>query len=236
MIIRDDAPDCRRHTMTARLAPPPGHRPADPAAVGAAGRQRAVVVAARRQQPVAPPQAPVAGGAPAALTVDSAQVARALGATAAAPAAPAAAPELGGRLALKGVVTHGGQGAALIALDGKPARPLRVGALLEGVDGGWRLRAVSPHAAVLAADGRELRLEMPAPAARTAAAGAAPMSPPLPGAPMSPPPGAPALRPGSSRAPDGGAAHADSAGPAGRHGGCRRSRRPIRRPVPRPAQ
>ena len=146
----------------------------------------------RAGQPVAPPQAPVAGGAPAALTVDSAQVARALGATAAAPAAPAAAPELGGRLALKGVVTHGGQGAALIALDGKPARPLRVGALLEGVDGGWRLRAVSPHAAVLAADGRELRLEMPAPAARTAAAGAAPMSPP---------PGAPALRPGSSRAP-----------------------------------
>ena len=86
----------------------------------------------RAGQPVAPPQAPVAGGAPAALTVDSAQVARALGATAAAPAAPAAAPELGGRLALKGVVTHGGQGAALIALDGKPARPLRVGALLEG--------------------------------------------------------------------------------------------------------
>ncbi|HRB09391.1 MAG TPA: type II secretion system protein N [Ottowia sp.] len=154
----------------------------------------------RAGQPVAPPQAPVAGGAPAALTVDSAQVARALGATAAAPAAPAAAPELGGRLALKGVVTHGGQGAALIALDGKPARPLRVGALLEGVDGGWRLRAVSPHAAVLAADGRELRLEMPAPAARTAAAGAAPMSPP-PGAPMSPPPGAPELRPGTSRAP-----------------------------------
>ena len=155
----------------------------------------------RAGQPAAPQPAPVAGGAPAARTVDSAQVARALGATAAAPAAPAAAPELGGRLALKGVVTHGGQGAALIALDGKPARPLRVGALLEGVDGGWRLRAVSPHAAVLAADGRELRLEMPAPAARTAAAGAAPMSPPLPGAPMSPPPGAPALRPGSSRAP-----------------------------------
>ncbi|HQD15607.1 MAG TPA: type II secretion system protein N [Ottowia sp.] len=155
----------------------------------------------RAGQPVAPPQAPVAGGAPAALTVDSAQVARALGATAAAPAAPAAAPELGGRLALKGVVTHGGQGAALIALDGKPARPLRVGALLEGVDGGWRLRAVSPHAAVLAADGRELRLEMPAPAARTAAVGVAPVAPPLPGAPMSPPPGAPELRPGNSRAP-----------------------------------
>ena len=200
MIIRDDAPDCRRHTMTARLAPR--------LVTGLPTLLLWALLAAsalwwwlRAGQPVAPPQAPVAGGAPAALTVDSAQVARALGATAAAPAAPAAAPELGGRLALKGVVTHGGQGAALIALDGKPARPLRVGALLEGVDGGWRLRAVSPHAAVLAADGRELRLEMPAPAARTAAAGAAPMSPPLPGAPMSPPPGAPALRPGSSRAP-----------------------------------
>ena len=199
MIIRDDAPDCRRHTMTARLAPR--------LATGLPTLLLWALLAAsalwwwlRAGQPVAPPQAPVAGGAPAALTVDSAQVARALGATAAAPAAPAAAPELGGRLALKGVVTHGGQGAALIALDGKPARPLRVGALLEGVDGGWRLRAVSPHAAVLAADGRELRLEMPAPAARTDAAGAAPMSPP-PCAPMPPPPGAPELRPGTSRAP-----------------------------------
>ena len=200
MIIRDDAPDCRRHTMTARLAPR--------LATGLPTLLLWALLAAsalwwwlRAGQPVAPPQAPVAGGAPAALTVDSAQVARALGATAAAPAAPAAAPELGGRLALKGVVTHGGQGAALIALDGKPARPLRVGALLEGVDGGWRRRGVSRHGAVLAAAGRGLRLEMPAPAARTAAAGAAPMSPPLPGAPMSPPPGAPALRPGSSRAP-----------------------------------
>ena len=200
MIIRDDAPDCRRHTMTARLAPR--------LATGLPTLLLWALLAAsalwwwlRAGQPVAPPQAPVAGGAPAALTVDSAQVARALGATAAAPAAPAAAPELGGRLALKGVVTHGGQGAALIALDGKPARPLRVGALLEGVDGGWRLRAVSPHAAVLAADGRELRLEMPAPAARTAAAGPVLVAPPFPGAPMSPPPGAPELRPGTSRAP-----------------------------------
>ena len=192
MIIRDDAPDCRRHTMTARLAPR--------LATGLPTLLLWALLAAsalwwwlRAGQPVAPPQAPVAGGAPAALTVDSAQVARALGATAAAPAAPAAAPELGGRLALKGVVTHGGQGAALIALDGKPARPLRVGALLEGVDGGWRLRSVAPHGALLAAaGGRELRLEMPPLERRSSGSAAA--------VPSHPAPPVPAGRPGTSRA------------------------------------
>ena len=138
----------------------------------------------RAGQPAAPQPAPVAGGAPAARTVDSAQVARVLGATAAAPAAPAAAPELGGRVVLKGVVTHGARGAALIALDGQPARPLRVGAELEGVEGGWRLRSVAPHGALLAAvGGRELRLEMPPLAARSSAgdAVAPPVRPVVPG-------------------------------------------------------
>lgn len=130
----------------------------------------------------APLRAPVAGAATAVAAVDTAQVARALGATASAPAAAAPAPDLAGRLALRGIVTHQGRGAALIAVDGKPARPLRVGAALEGVDGGWRLRALSPHAAVLAADGRELRLEMPALAARSSAGDAvAPPRPPMPG-------------------------------------------------------
>jgi general secretion pathway protein C len=68
-----------------------------------------------------------------------------------------------GRLALQGVLTHGAGGAALIALDGQPARPLRVGAVLDGLEGGWTLRAVTPSAAVLAAHGRELRLELPPP-------------------------------------------------------------------------
>lgn len=146
----------------------------------------------RAGQLSAPLQALVAGGAVAAPAVDSALVARALGATPAGPAAAAPAPEVASRLALRGVVTHGGRGAALIAVDGKAARPLRVGALLEGVDGGWRLRAVAPHAAVLVADGRELQLEMPT---RRSSAGDAvappaapvsavpPVAPPIPAAP-----------------------------------------------------
>jgi len=135
----------------------------------------------------APVRAPVVGAGPAVAAVDSAQVARALGATASAPAAAAPAPDLAGRLALRGIVTYQGRGAALIAVDGKPARPLRVGAALEGVDGGWRLRSLSPHVAVLAADGRELRLEMPALAARSSAGDA--VAPPRPAAPLQPVPG-----------------------------------------------
>ena len=120
----------------------------------------------------APLQAPTAGGAPASATVDSPEVARALGATPAAPTAAAGAPDLAGRLALRGIVTHARRGAALIAVDGKPARPVRVGALVDGVDGDWRVRSVAPHAVVLAADGRELRLEMPPLAARSSAGAA----------------------------------------------------------------
>ena len=147
----------------------------------------------------APLQAPTAGGAPASATVDSTQVARALGATPAAPTAAAGAPDLAGRLALRGIVTHDGRGAALIAVDGKPARPVRVGALVDGVDGDWRVRSVAPHAVVLAADGRELRLEMPPLAARSSAgdAVAPPVRPPVPGqlggTPLPPP--SPSLSP-----------------------------------------
>ena len=144
----------------------------------------------------APWRAPVAGAAPPVTAVDSAQVARALGAVPAAQAASAPAPDVAGRLALRGIVTYQGRGAALIAVDGKPARPLRVGATLEGVDGGWRLRSVSPHAAVLAADGRELRLEMPALARRSSAGDAvAPPRPPLPGQPAPGIPAAPLVPP-----------------------------------------
>ena len=156
----------------------------------------------RADQVSAPLRLPVVAGATAAPAVDGAVVARALGAAGAAPAAAPAAPELAGRLALRGVLTHGGRGAALIAIDGKPARPVRVGAVLEGVDGGWRLHSVAPHAAVLAAaGGRELRLEMPplnqrsgsgsgagpaqpAPLARSVR----PTMPALPGIPLAPSP------------------------------------------------
>lgn len=60
--------------------------------------------------------------------VDVSAAARSLGA---APAPTAAAPTLASRFELQGVLTGGpSAGAALIAVDGKPAKPFRVGALV----------------------------------------------------------------------------------------------------------
>jgi general secretion pathway protein C len=80
-------------------------------------------------------------GAPA----DPVAVARLLGAN---PAAAAQAPSVASRFALVGVVassTH--QGAALIAVDGKPAKPFRIGAAL---DDHLILQSVESRRAVLA--------------------------------------------------------------------------------------
>ena len=67
------------------------------------------------------------------------------------------------RYALAGVVAHGSErGAALIAEQGQPPKPYRVGAKLPG---GWTLQAVLRRSAVLdAGDGRQMRLQMPEPA------------------------------------------------------------------------
>ncbi len=114
----------------------------------------------------------VSSGAPAAPAVagpavpaDPAAVARLLGATpAAASAGPAAAPAQSTRFALVGVVagrSHGG--AALIAVDGKPAKPYRVGAKVEE---GLVLQSVAPRRATLgpAAGGpAAFTLDMPLP-------------------------------------------------------------------------
>ena len=63
--------------------------------------------------------------------VDTSAVLRSLGAM---PAAPAATPSVGSRFKLMGVLTGGpDEGAALIAVDGKTAKPYRVGATV--VDG-----------------------------------------------------------------------------------------------------
>ena len=101
---------------------------------------------------------PVARVAPAA---DPAAVARLLGAS---PQTAAAAPvaSLASRFSLVGVVAgRSRRGAALIAVDGKPAKPFRVGNPVE--EGLW-LRAVEARSAVLAAsvDGPGvLTLELP---------------------------------------------------------------------------
>ena len=153
----------------------------------------------------APLQAPPAGG-PRAAQVDSTQVAHALGAGAQATAAPAD-DGVARRLALRGVVTHGGRGAALIAIDGKAVLPVRVGEVLQHVDGGWRLQSVHRHAATLAAGGRELTLELPEQAKRSIAGDAvAPPSAPEPAAAPAitgvglPRPGALLQRPGAAPA------------------------------------
>ncbi|WP_423456608.1 type II secretion system protein N [Ottowia sp. VDI28] len=86
---------------------------------------------------------PPAAGIGQAVTVDTEVVARALGAKGPASGATAA-PDVVSRLALRGVVTHDGRGAALIAVSDKPAKPFRVGAEVEG---GWTLKSVSPRAA-----------------------------------------------------------------------------------------
>ena len=116
-------------------------------------------------------RAPAADSLPASpaqalLQVDASVVARALGApsgTAAAPAAPSLASS---RMVLVGVLAHGGQGgAALIAVDGKPPKPVAVGGRV-GED--WVLDAVAPRRAVLrsaAGTGDSFALEMPPTAA-----------------------------------------------------------------------
>ncbi|MDB5851595.1 MAG: hypothetical protein JWP29_5347 [Rhodoferax sp.] len=92
------------------------------------------------------------GGPVAAVQADSrpaadpAVVAGLLGARSA-QAAAVAAPNVAGRFLLAGVLagTHQG-GAALIAVDGKPARPYRVGTV---VDDNLVLQSVAPRKAVL---------------------------------------------------------------------------------------
>lgn len=101
--------------------------------------------------------------APAPPAVDVAAVARALGAVAPSAAAPAqvaaAGPALLTRLQLRGVVTRGAAGAALIAIDGKPPKPYAVGAVLEG---DWTVRSVTPHAVLIGAGGAQTAtLQMP---------------------------------------------------------------------------
>jgi len=96
------------------------------------------------------------------VTVDAQRVARVLGAVA--PAADASSPaSMSSRFALLGVVAGApGGGSALIALDGQPARPYRVG---HAVDDGLVLRSVGARQAILAATQEGpavLTLEMPA--------------------------------------------------------------------------
>ena len=126
--------------------------------------------------------AQVAGGPPpGAVAPDARAVGRMLGVPGS--EAAVAAPGVASRLALRGIVTHGSGGAALIAIDGKPPKPVRVGAALEGVDGGWTLQSVTPRAVLLTADGQQTRLEMPPLSKRSSAGDAVAAAPTAQGAP-----------------------------------------------------
>jgi general secretion pathway protein C len=92
--------------------------------------------------------APPAVSSNAAVTVDPAAVAKMLGVAPDQPAV-AATPDAASRFQLLGVVADAGRhGAALIAVDGKPPRPFRVGAT---VTEGFVLQSVSTRAASLGA-------------------------------------------------------------------------------------
>lgn len=103
--------------------------------------------------------------APAPVAPDAQAMARLLGVPAAgAAAARAPAASLTSRFALIGVLAgrSSGGGAALIAVDGQPAKPFRVGAV---VDEGLVLQSLDPRQARLGAsvDGpATLTLDMPA--------------------------------------------------------------------------
>lgn len=90
------------------------------------------------------PVTPVAAMAPTAVAADTAAVARTLGALPTAAPSEAVASTAPPRYNLLGVVAVGTRdGAALIAVDGQPPRPYRVGA---AVDGGLVLQAVTRRA------------------------------------------------------------------------------------------
>jgi general secretion pathway protein C len=81
-----------------------------------------------------------------AATIDPAAIATLFGAVPA-KASVAAAPEAASRFSLLGVVADAAQlGAALIAVDGKPPRPFRVGSQLAD---GYVLQSVGTRSAVL---------------------------------------------------------------------------------------
>ena len=106
-----------------------------------------------------PNSAPLVAPTASVVTVDTALVARALGETQAVQAAPVNAV-----LVLSGVVApqQGGQGAAVISVNGQAPKPVRVG---QAVNADWRLASVGPREAVVVSpQGARMTLNLPAPA------------------------------------------------------------------------
>ncbi|MDM0114490.1 hypothetical protein QTI66_20225 [Variovorax sp. J22R133] len=129
------------------------------------------------------------------VAVDSADVAKGLGAVTRGPTA--LAPEAGSRFVLLGVVSDGDQrGAALIAVDGKPPRPFRVGQV---IGDGYVLQSVNKRAAALGTRvgaPTSLTLQLPKPAAATGVSSASLAASP-PRVPNFAPVMAPGMAPGT---------------------------------------
>ena len=165
----------------------------------------------------APAYASVVGAAPGAQAgaVDSSAVARALGGgfapnlVAGGATSTLASGITASRFVLTGVVdgTALGKSIALIAIDAKPARPYRVGGVLEA---GVVLRSVEERKAVIGPQDKEaggsVTLELPARAVFAGAGPAgvggaqlfvpiAPIPTPAPAAPVTPPPAQPPAQP-----------------------------------------
>jgi general secretion pathway protein C len=150
-----------------------------------------------------PPPKPVAAVASGAVAVqaDAAAISRLLGAVQA--AAPVAA-SVASRFSLVGVVAGlSSGGAALIAVDGKPARPYRVGAR---IDDSLVLQSVGPRVAVLAPAidaPAALTLEMPVKTSAVAGTNVLPPTrqPPqvMPAPAMQRPAAAPSMPPSAAR-------------------------------------
>jgi len=104
-------------------------------------------------------------------------------------AAAVAEPALASRFKLLGVVApKGGEGGvALIAVDGKPPRAVRVG---NSVDGEWLLQTVAARSASIGAQGAPAAVELTLPPPTPAATGSLPPVTP-PQAVVPPPPPAP---------------------------------------------
>lgn len=148
----------------------------------------------------APPPRPVAAAVSAAVGVqaDAQAVARFLGAVQA--AAPVAA-SVASRFSLLGVVADASHsGAALIAVDGKPAKPFRVGSR---VDESLILQSVGARSAVLAASPEApaaVTLEMPLKTSAVAGSNVPPPPRPQPVQPVPVTPAqAPAMPPSAAR-------------------------------------
>lgn len=146
---------------------------------------------------------PTAGTALAQEDVSAPTLARALGAGLLPDAVPVsghdASDDAAGRFKLLGLLVHGQAGAALIAADQQPARPVRLGEALAKPHEDWQLTALTAHEATLTSGAQRLTLSLP-PMQERSSAGDAVASPAAAGQVATPAPAAPIAVPAATAA------------------------------------